>query len=206
MPNVTQSITIILVLFAVIVGIGWLTQPDETTDEINQQQEVGEVDQREVEVETIPTEETLETDTVTVESAPEPEATESISIEATEQSQTSTETVSEPEPAPATAPVAGSYTDYSEEALLSSNATNKIIFFHANWCPSCLVLNSSIERESANIPADVAIFKADYDTSVELRQKHGITTQHSLALVDANGDTLKTWRGSPNLEAVLSQI
>lgn len=97
----------------------------------------------------------------------------------------------------------GVYTDYSASKL--TDQTN-ILFFWASWCPTCKILNDSINTNIGSIPSGVTIFKTNYDTETALRQKYGVTYQHTLVQVDKNGNMIKKWTNSPSLNDVISQI
>ncbi|MFW5702920.1 MAG: thioredoxin family protein [Candidatus Dojkabacteria bacterium] len=99
----------------------------------------------------------------------------------------------------------GVYTDYSPELVSSEAYANRIIFFKSDWCPTCSVLDRDIKENLADIPQGTIILEADYDDETELRREYGVTTQHTLILVDQNGDEIKKWAGSFNLKDVLSQ-
>ncbi len=109
-------------------------------------------------------------------------------------------------PATKPAPTAGSYQDYSAAAVASSNAENIILFFHASWCPSCHALNTNITRNLGSIPAGTEIYKVDYDTSLELRKRYSVTTQHTLVKIDNQGNLQKKWDNSMTLDALVEKI
>ena len=71
----------------------------------------------------------------------------------------------------------GQYVDYSPDLVTSTPGT-KLLFFHAPWCSQCQALESDIEANT--IPDDVTIFKVDYDTNQDLRQKYGVTIQTTM--------------------------
>jgi thioredoxin-like negative regulator of GroEL len=100
----------------------------------------------------------------------------------------------------------GSYEAYSADKIARAETGTVVLFFHAAWCPSCRGLNSNIESNINSIPADVTILKTDYDTQTELRQKYGVTTQHTLVQVDKDGNLIKKWSGGSTLDSILSQI
>ncbi len=100
----------------------------------------------------------------------------------------------------------GSYEAYSADKLARAETGDVVLFFHASWCPSCRGLNTSIEGNLKSIPEGVSILKLDYDKEVELKKKYGVTTQHTLVQVDANGNMIKKWSGGGDLGAVLAQI
>lgn len=99
----------------------------------------------------------------------------------------------------------GQYLDYSEGALASTTG-EKILFFHAPWCPQCRALEESII--SGSIPAGVNIFKVDYDTSTKLKQQYGVTLQTTLVKIDDNGELVEKYiaYSSPTLEALKSNL
>ncbi len=99
----------------------------------------------------------------------------------------------------------GAYLEYSEELLASTKGT-RILFFHAPWCPQCRELESSIKNGA--IPADVTIFKVDYDSNNKLRQKYGVTIQTTLVKISDTGDELKKFVAydDPSLAAITKEL
>lgn len=84
----------------------------------------------------------------------------------------------------------GTYIAYSASALTSTPGT-KLLFFHAPWCPQCRALDSDITRSP--LPENVTIFKVDYDSNQELRQKYGVTIQTTVVKVDDNGNLVEKY-------------
>ncbi|MCD8561740.1 thioredoxin family protein, partial [Candidatus Saccharibacteria bacterium] len=89
--------------------------------------------------------------------------------------------------------VAGRYALYSPEAVASQDYTQTVLFFHAPWCPECRAFETAIE--ASTIPEGVQILKVDYDSSTDLRQKHGVTLQSTFVEVDQSGETVSRWVG-----------
>lgn len=89
----------------------------------------------------------------------------------------------------------GSYVDYSETAYADNKDKKRVLFFHASWCPTCRAANSDFLSSANSIPAGVVIFKTDYDTQNELKEKYDITYQHTFVQVDAEGNAVKKWNG-----------
>jgi len=102
--------------------------------------------------------------------------------------------------------VKGSYESYSPEKIVRASTGDVVLFFHAGWCPSCRGLSSDIESKETSIPNGVSILKLDYDTETALKQKYGVTTQHTLVQVDKDGNLIKKWSGGSKLENLLAQI
>ena len=99
----------------------------------------------------------------------------------------------------------GTFTAYSEDALLAEG-TN-VLFFHADWCPSCRGLERDLIAQSADIPANLTILKLDYDSETELKKKYKVIRQHTLVVVDADGNEIKKLTGLTNtLAHVVNQL
>lgn len=99
--------------------------------------------------------------------------------------------------------MAGEYRTY--DASLLGTGIN-VIFFHASWCPTCRSADENIRTSEASIPQDMQILKVDYDTSIDLRKKYGVTYQHTFVQVDASGELIKKWSGSSSLSEITNQI
>lgn len=84
---------------------------------------------------------------------------------------------------------AGAYVDYSAD-VIAETAGDKVLFFHAPWCPNCRALESDIE--ASGVPAGLTIIKVDYDSEVALKQKYGVTLQTTVVYVDDEGDKLSS--------------
>ena len=99
-------------------------------------------------------------------------------------------------------------TPYSSEnlAMATANGGKSLIFFHAQWCPYCLGAEKDILSKFNQVPEDVTILKADYDTEKMLKQKYAVTTQHTFVQVDQNGNEITKWVGGDTLEEILARI
>lgn len=100
----------------------------------------------------------------------------------------------------------GSYEAYSKDKLALAETGDVVLFFHASWCPSCRGLNASIESNRMAIPKGVHILKVDYDKETEQKKMYGVTYQHTLVQVRADGTMIKKWSGNPSLDSLLAQI
>lgn len=101
----------------------------------------------------------------------------------------------------------GTFEDYSPEKLALADAGTVVLFFHANWCPSCRALEADIKANLSDIPTNVHLLKVDYDRATELKKKYGVVRQHTLVQVNAQGNMIKTLSGLVNtLDQVVSQI
>ena len=94
----------------------------------------------------------------------------------------------------------GTYEIYTPEKLAQATNGDVVLFFHASWCPTCRAAEASINE--TGVPDGLTILKLDYDRELELRQKYGVTVQHTFVQVDENGDLIKKWTGSPSAMAI----
>jgi thiol-disulfide isomerase/thioredoxin len=110
---------------------------------------------------------------------------------------------------PAQAPITsskGTYESYGPEKIARAAQEKVILFFHAPWCPTCKRLDADIQKNSDKIPGGIVILKTDYDSEVALKQKYGVTYQHTFVQVDANGNLISKWSGSPTLSEFLEKV
>lgn len=100
-----------------------------------------------------------------------------------------------------------SYLDYSESNKVVGQKYGKsVLFFAATmWCQTCSELEKEIKERIVDIPSDVTILKVDYDNDREMKAKYGVTQQHTLVVLDKNGNEVKRWIGG-NLDLMLSEL
>lgn len=123
---------------------------------------------------------------------------ESTSSAAMEQTPLSSSATAQPSSSAKPAPAAGSYGDYSPSVL--ANGRTKVLFFHAAWCPICRNADAQLTAWYRTHPFPISVYKVDYDTETELKQRYGVTYQHTYVLVDGDGDPLKILEGPTDAE------
>lgn len=102
---------------------------------------------------------------------------------------------------------AGSYEAYSSEKIALASPTHDVVlFFRASWCPTCRALDSDIKANLGKIPSSLSILDVDYDNSTALKQKYGVTYQHTFVQVDKDGNLIKKWSGSSTLSALIEEV
>lgn len=98
--------------------------------------------------------------------------------------------------------IVGQYLTYDES--IANNNQAKVLFFHANWCPSCKNADKNFQADVNNIWVDVV--KVDYDTYADLKSQYGVTSQHTFVLVDESGTMVKRWYGSKDYTEILEEL
>ncbi|MEK7069156.1 MAG: thioredoxin family protein [Patescibacteria group bacterium] len=102
---------------------------------------------------------------------------------------------------------AGSYEVYAPEKVTLASADHDVVlFFHASWCPTCRAVDADIKANLSKIPSTLAILDVNYDNSTALKQKYGVTYQHTFVQVDKGGNLIKKWSGSPTLSALVAEV
>jgi thiol-disulfide isomerase/thioredoxin len=106
------------------------------------------------------------------------------------------------------APTAGAYVDYdawqADQAAFAG--TDVVLFFAASWCPTCKRADANLTGDPAAIPAGLTIVKTDYDSQTELKQRYGVTVQHTFVQVDAQGEALAKWTGSETADEIAGKV
>jgi thiol-disulfide isomerase/thioredoxin len=90
----------------------------------------------------------------------------------------------------------GTYITLAEYAGNEAMYEDVVLFFHADWCPTCQATEKDLTENAAAIPAGLTVVKVDYDTENDLRQRYGVTNQHTFVQVDATGAEIKKFAGS----------
>lgn len=100
-----------------------------------------------------------------------------------------------------------SYLDYSEtNKVLAQKYGKTVLFFAATtWCQTCSELDKEIRERIGEIPVNITILKVDYDNDRNMRTKHGVTQQHTLIVLDRQGNEVKRWIGG-NLDLLFQEV
>lgn len=93
------------------------------------------------------------------------------------------------------------YIEYSKEILDQSLDNRRVLFFYANWCPTCRPADASFKENENKIPEDVTLIRVNYnDTDTDqnekdLAEQFGITYQHTFVQIDSEGNEVTKWNG-----------
>lgn len=102
----------------------------------------------------------------------------------------------------------GNYVSYQnyEQEVEKYKDSRVVMFFNASWCSTCKIARDNFESSLDQIPSDLTIVVVDFDNSDDLRKKYGITVQHTLVQIDANGESLKKWSGSTTIDQIVNAL
>lgn len=103
------------------------------------------------------------------------------------------------------------YLTYSENVLGETADKRRVLFFYANWCPTCIPANKDFQNNLDKIPNDVALIRVNYnDTETdkaekELARKYGVTYQHTFVQLDSSENKVKIWNGG-QIDELLAKL
>lgn len=81
----------------------------------------------------------------------------------------------------------GHYEEYGPERYKTLLGSEKfILFFHADWCPTCRALEKEI-KENLDKLNSRTVLEVNYDTEKELKKEYGITVQSTVVFINQDG-------------------
>jgi thiol-disulfide isomerase/thioredoxin len=108
-------------------------------------------------------------------------------------------------------PTTKNYLKFSPAIFAESTNFRRVLFFYANWCPTCKAADAELLAKVDQIPSDVLLIQVNYnDTETEpaekeLAKKYFITYQHTFVQIDAQGNELAKWNGGA-MEELLGKL
>lgn len=87
----------------------------------------------------------------------------------------------------------------------------RVLFFYANWCPTCKAADQEFTTQTTQIPQDVVLTRVNYNdtdtdqTEKELAKQYGITYQHTFVQLDESGNAVAKWNGG-GIELLLENL
>jgi thiol-disulfide isomerase/thioredoxin len=100
----------------------------------------------------------------------------------------------------------GTYEAYAPEKLVLAEEGDVLLFFHADWCPTCRGLEAEIEKDISVLPEGLHILKIDYDSATALKQQYGVTTQSTFVQVDAEGALIQKFSDEQKIAGVVARV
>ena len=109
--------------------------------------------------------------------------------------------------APAVAEKDGYVSLAAYEADKSAYAQGDVVlFFNASWCSTCQEANRNFDASEASWPNGLTVVKVDYDDNSELKQKYGVTVQHTFVQISPDGSAVNKWTGSNEVAQIEAKV
>lgn len=95
----------------------------------------------------------------------------------------------------------GTYVEYYDGVIEENSDKQRVLFFYANWCPTCRPLDAEIAKNINKIPKNTIVVRVNYNddktdsAEKELAKKYAVTYQHTLVVIDSVGREFKKWNG-----------
>lgn len=93
----------------------------------------------------------------------------------------------------------GNYVEFAQNSFEEVSSDGQVLYFYANWCPTCRAADPEFQESSANLPVKVVRVNyndSDTDEAEEaLADKYNITYQHTFVQLDENGREVTRWNG-----------
>ncbi len=98
------------------------------------------------------------------------------------------------------------YVEYDQAALANNENKRRVLFFYANWCPTCRPADANFKTNIDKIPDDAILIRVNYKDSEtdqqekDLAELYGITYQHTFVQIDEQGKEIAKWNGGQIVE------
>ena len=102
------------------------------------------------------------------------------------------------------------YVEFTD-GILDSTSGRRVLYFYANWCPTCRPADADFKANADKLPEDVTVIRVNYnDTATDaseeaLADEYGVTYQHTFVQIDEEGNKITSWNGG-QLSELLSNI
>lgn len=96
-----------------------------------------------------------------------------------------------------------SQVNYEKESG-SLQGSDVVLFFNATWCPTCQEADENLS--SAQFPDGLTVVSVDYDSNEALRDRYGVTTQHTFVVVDPDGNAVKKFTGASDVAEIQENL
>ena len=103
------------------------------------------------------------------------------------------------------------YIKYIKLAFDNNTEKRRVLFFYANWCPTCRPADANFIANVDKIPDDAVVIRVNYnddETDAEekaLAEQYGVTYQHTFVQIDKDGNEVAKWNGG-QIEELLENI
>lgn len=100
------------------------------------------------------------------------------------------------------------YISYSAAEQARALAAKKVtlLYFYAPWCPICQVEEPKIKSWVEGSALNVGGFRVDYDNETALKQKYGVTSQHTTIIFNTKGEESTRFVGPMDQATLISAL
>jgi thioredoxin 1 len=105
-------------------------------------------------------------------------------------------------------PAESRYKVYSPREFQQQNFNRRVLYFYAEWCPTCRPADRNFIEQYQRIPEDVVVFRVNYNDNNttqedrDIARLYDVTVQHTFVQVGENGEVLIRWIGGSLQELV----
>ena len=98
------------------------------------------------------------------------------------------------------------YIEFSANVPEQNKEKRRVLFFYANWCPTCRPADADFNQNSEKIPVDVVVIRVNYnddqtdEDEKAIAAKYGVTYQHTFVQINTNGEEVTKWNGGKTSE------
>jgi thiol-disulfide isomerase/thioredoxin len=102
----------------------------------------------------------------------------------------------------------GRYIEFTQGTLEEYSNTNRVLFFYANWCPTCRPIDTELNENESQIPEGMSIVRVNFndpdtdDSEKDLARTYNVVNQHTFVQIDENGEEITKWNGG-GLEEII---
>lgn len=93
------------------------------------------------------------------------------------------------------------YEEYTAQKRTDLAGKPHLVFFHAEWCSTCLKKEETIKGNLADLP-EVTVLQANFDGEDELKKELGVTMQSTVIAFDSDGNEVRRTQGALTLEQI----
>lgn len=103
------------------------------------------------------------------------------------------------------------YLEFTRQSLIVDDNARRVLFFYANWCPTCIPADKDFNENVKKLPDDVIVIRVNYnddqtdEVEKSLAKKYAVTYQHTFVQIDKNGNEVAKWNGE-GVEKLLSNL
>ncbi len=101
---------------------------------------------------------------------------------------------------------AGNYQSFESASATIDSDKITVLNFYAPWCPSCRSAHTNLVNEASQLPSNLQVLNVDYDSNTELRNKYGVTSQHTFVLIDRDGNKIKSIQWLNHISEILEFV